>query len=329
MTNIALFGAGRIGAMHADILHSLPEVNLKYLSDPVSAAADAVAGKVGAEVVEIDHALNDPETDAVLIASSTATHADLIERSARAGKAIFCEKPIHLDSGRVRECLAVVQETGARLTIGFNRRFDPHFVAFKAQLDAGAIGELEVLSITSRDPAPPPISYIEVSGGIFRDMMIHDLDLARWFLGEEPTEVMAQGSCLIEPAIGEAGDYDTALVTLRTASGRLCQINNSRRAVYGYDQRLEAHGSNGMLRAGNPADTTLDWTDKDGTRSDAIGYFFIERYAAAYRSELEVFIDGVRRGSLDRSPTGDDGLRALILADAATESAASGGRVTI
>ena len=246
MTNIALFGAGRIGAMHADILHSLPEVNLKYLSDPVSAAADAVAGKVGAEVVEIDHALNDPETDAVLIASSTATHADLIERSARAGKAIFCEKPIHLDSGRVRECLAVVQETGALLTIGFNRRFDPHFVAFKAQLDAGAIGELEVLSITSRDPAPPPISYIEVSGGIFRDMMIHDLDLARWFLGEEPTEVMAQGSCLIEPAIGEAGDYDTALVTLRTASGRLCQINNSRRAVY--HSRLDRQGRDAFRR---------------------------------------------------------------------------------
>ena len=329
MTNIALFGAGRIGAMHADILHSLPDVNLKYLSDPVSAAAEAVAGKVGAEVVEIDHALNDPEVDAVLIASSTDTHADLIERSARAGKAIFCEKPIHLDSDRVRECLAVVQETGALLAIGFNRRFDPHFARFKAQLDAGAIGELELLSITSRDPAPPPVSYIKVSGGIFHDMMIHDLDLARWLLGEEPTEVMAQGSCLIEPSIGEAGDYDSALVTMRTASGRLCQINNSRRAVYGYDQRLEAHGSNGMLRAGNPADTTLDWTGKDGTRSDSIGYFFIERYAAAYRSELEVFIDGVRRGSLDQSPTGDDGLRALLLADAATESAASGGRVTI
>ena len=262
MTTLALFGAGRIGAMHAQILDSLPDVNLKYLSDPVAAAAGEVAGKVGAEVVEIDQALGDSEVDAVLIASSTDSHADLIERSARAGKAIFCEKPIHLDSDRVRKCLEVVKETGALLAIGFNRRFDSHFAAFKVQLEAGAVGELELLSITSRDPAPPPISYIEVSGGIFRDMTIHDFDLARWLLAEEPIEVTARGSCLVEPAIGEAGDYDTALVIMRTASGRLCQINNSRRAVYGYDQRLEAHGSKGMLEAGNPADTTLAWTDE-------------------------------------------------------------------
>ncbi len=329
MTTLALFGAGRIGAMHAQILDSLPDVNLKYLSDPVAAAAGEVAGKVGAEVVEIDQALGDSEVDAVLIASSTDSHADLIERSARAGKAIFCEKPIHLDSDRVRKCLEVVKETGALLAIGFNRRFDSHFAAFKVQLEAGAVGELELLSITSRDPAPPPISYIEVSGGIFRDMTIHDFDLARWLLAEEPIEVTARGSCLVEPAIGEAGDYDTALVIMRTASGRLCQINNSRRAVYGYDQRLEAHGSKGMLEAGNPADTTLAWTDENGTRSDAIGYFFIERYASAYRAELHAFIDGVRRGSLDQSPTGDDGLRALLLADAATESAATATCVTV
>lgn len=315
--------------MHAQILNSLPEVGIKYLSDPVAATAGEVAGNVGAEVVEIERALDDPEVDAVLIASSTDTHAELIERSARAGKAIFCEKPIHLDADRVRECLEVVKETGVPLAIGFNRRFDPHFAAFKAQLEAGAVGEVEILSITSRDPAPPPLSYIEVSGGIFRDMMIHDLDLARWFLGEEPIEVTAQGSCLVEPAIGEAGDFDTAVVTMSTASGRLCQINNSRRAVYGYDQRLEAHGSKGMLRADNPADSTLEWTNEDGTRSDGIGYFFIERYATAYRTELEIFADGVKRGSLDKSPTGEDGLRALLLADAATESAASGRRVTI
>jgi myo-inositol 2-dehydrogenase/D-chiro-inositol 1-dehydrogenase len=324
----ALFGAGRIGALHAGTLAAMPDAELKYVSDPVAEAAQKTAVAAGAEVVEIDRALEDSEVRAVLIASSTDTHADLIERSARAGKAIFCEKPIHLDAERVRECLVVVEETGAPLAIGFNRRFDPHFKEFKARLGAGTIGEVEFVGITSRDPGPPPIEYIRVSGGIFRDMMIHDFDMARWLLGEEPVEVTAQGSCLVEPGIGAAGDLDSAVVSLRTASGRLCQIHNSRRAVYGYDQRLEAHGSEGMLQAGNPPDSTVSQTDAAGTRGDAIGYFFIERYAAAYRVELDAFVEGVRRGSLADSPSGDDGLRALLLADAALESATTGRRVT-
>ena len=329
MIEFALIGAGRIGAVHAGTLAALSGATLKYISDPIAESAARTAAAVGAEVVEIDAALADPDIGAVLIASSTDTHADLIERSARAGKAVFCEKPIHLDADRVRQCLAVVAETGVPLAIGFNRRFDPHFAAFKARLEAGAIGELELLSITSRDPAPPPIEYIRVSGGIFRDMMIHDFDMARWLLGEEPVEVTAQGSCLVDPAIGAAGDLDSAVVALRTASGRLCQIHNSRRAVYGYDQRLEAHGSTGMLCAGNPPDTTINQTDAAGTRADAISYFFIERYDTAYRAELETFIEGVQRGSLEDSPSGEDGLRALLLADAAAESVATGRRITV
>ena len=329
MAIFALFGAGRIGMMHAQILNSMPTITIKYICDPVTAAAEEAANKVGAQVVEADQALADPAVQAILIASSTDTHAELIIKSAEAGKAIFCEKPIHLDSARVRECLSVVATKNVPLVIGFNRRFDPHFAAFKSQIETGKIGELEILSITSRDPAPPPTSYIKVSGGIFRDMMIHDFDLARWILGQEPVEVSAQSSCLVASSIGDAGDSDTALVTMRTASGKLCQISNSRRAIYGYDQRLEAHGSKGMLQANNPNHTTLEWTDKNGTRTDGIQHFFIERYAFSYRAEIEAFIDGVRSGSLDRSPTGQDGLRALLLADAATKSAETGRHITI
>ncbi len=250
-------------------------------------------------------------------------------RSARAGKAIFCEKPIHLDADRARECLGVVADTGVPLAIGFNRPFDPHFAAFKAALESGSVGDLEVLLISSRDPETPPMSYLKVSGGLYRDMMIHDLDMALWLLPDDPVEVTACGSCLVDPAIGEAGDVDTAAVTMKTGSGRLCLINNSRRAVYGYDRRLEVHGSKGMLRAGNPVHTTLEWTGENGTRADAISYSFIERYSDAYRAELVAFIEGVRRGSLESSPTGEDGLRALLLADAATESARTGRTVRV
>ena len=325
----ALFGAGRIGALHAGTLATMPDVELRYVSDPVAETARATAAAAGAEVVEVDRALADPQVRAVLIASSTDTHAYLIERAARAGKAIFCEKPIHLDVDRVRGCLAVVAEMEVALAVGFNRRFDPHFLEFKARLDAGAIGTVEFVGITSRDPGPPPVAYIRVSGGIFRDMMIHDFDMARWLLGEEPVEVMAQASCLVDPEIGAAGDLDSAVVSLRTASGRLCQIHNSRRAVYGYDQRLEAHGSEGMLQAGNPPDSMVSQTDAAGTRDDAIGYFVLERYAAAYRAELNAFVEGVRAGSLAESPSGDDGLRALLLADAALESVTTGRRVAV
>ncbi|MEO8714239.1 MAG: Gfo/Idh/MocA family oxidoreductase [Acetobacteraceae bacterium] len=212
--------------------------------------------------------------------------------------------------------------------VGFNRRFDPHFATLKRRLDAGEIGKLELLTIISRDPTPPPLSYVAVSGGLFRDMMIHDLDMARFLLGEEPTEVFAMASCLVDPGIGVAGDVDTALVILRTASGRLCQISNSRRAAYGYDQRIEAHGADGMLRVGNLTPSTVSLATAQGIRTDPVLPFFLERYAAAYRAEIDAFIRAVLDGT-PTAPDGEDGLRALLLADAATHSASTGERVLI
>ncbi len=328
MINVALFGAGRIGAVHGRTIADSTQARLVYVSDPIAEAAGALGKSFGAETATADAVLSDAEIEAVIIASSTDTHADLIEAAARAGKAVFCEKPIHLDAARARESVKIVEAAGVPLAIGFNRRFDPHFAAFKQRLEAGAIGELELLSITSRDPKPPPLSYIRVSGGLFRDMMIHDFDLARWFLGEEPVEVFAYGSCLFDPSAKDAGDVDTAIVNLRTESGRLCQISNSRRAVYGYDQRLEAHGSRGMLRAENPRPTVLERSGEDGVVTDRMMDFFLVRYADSYRIELEHFFEGIAGGEV-RNPTGDDGLRALLLADAATESRESGRAVAV
>ncbi len=264
----------------------------------------------------------------MLIGSPTPTHADYIERAAAAGRAVFCEKPIDLDTARVRRCLDVVRKSGIKLMVGFNRRFDPSFATLQRRLAAGEIGRLELLTITSRDPSPPPPAYVAQSGGLFRDMMIHDLDMARFLLGEEPVSLFAAASCLVDPGIGAAGDYDTAVVTLRTAGGTLCQISNSRRATYGYDQRIEAHGAGGLLRAGNATATTIEMANSGGFTTDPALPFFLERYAAAYRAELDRFITAVTDG-VAPLPGGDDGLRALELADAATRSAQTGEAVKL
>ena len=320
MLEIAVLGAGRIGRIHAGNIAAHPDVRLAGVADTVPATAAHLAVSLGARVLSVDDALR---ADAVLIASPTPTHADYIERATERGCPVFCEKPIDLSADRVRVCLGVVRQTGVALMVGFNRRFDPHFAVLKARLDAGEIGAVELLTITSRDPSPPPIAYVESSGGLFRDMMIHDLDMARFLLGEEPIEVSAAASCLVDPAIGAAGDVDTAVVTLRTASGRLCQISNSRRASYGYDQRIEVHGAEGMLRAGNVLPTTVELADAAGFRTDPVLPFFLERYAAAYRAELGAFIAAVTGGRPAR-PDGEDGLRALLLADAALEASRTG-----
>jgi myo-inositol 2-dehydrogenase/D-chiro-inositol 1-dehydrogenase len=212
--------------------------------------------------------------------------------------------------------------------VGFNRRFDPHFAVLKRRLDAGEIGSLELLTIISRDPAPPPPAYVASSGGLFRDMMIHDLDMARFLLGEEPVAVHATASCLVDASIGAAGDVDTAVATLRTAGGRLCQISNSRRASYGYDQRIEAHGANGLLRAGNVTATTVEFASGSGFATEPALPFFLERYAEAYRRELDAFITAVAAGRAPQ-PSGEDGLKALLLADAATRSAQTGETVKL
>ena len=320
MLSIAVIGAGRIGRIHAPNVAAHPGARLAGVADVDAAAATRLAEACGARALSLDEAFT---ADAVLIGSPTPTHADFIERAAAAGRAIFCEKPIDLDANRVRTCLEAVRRAGVPLMVGFNRRFDPHFAALKRRMDAGDIGELELLTIFSKDPGPPPISYIESSGGLFRDCMIHDLDMARFLLGEEPVELHAAASCLVDPAIGVAGDVDTAVATLRTASGKLCQISNSRRATYGYDQRIEAHGEKGLLRAGNVTATTVELANAAGFATDPALPFFLERYAEAYRLELDAFVTAVAAGQAPK-PNGEDGLKALLLADAATRSAQTG-----
>jgi myo-inositol 2-dehydrogenase/D-chiro-inositol 1-dehydrogenase len=323
--NIAVVGAGRIGQIHARNVAAHSGARLAGISDPDHAAAERLAQAAGSGVIGLDAAF---QADAVLICSPTTTHAEYIERAAAARRPVFCEKPIDLSAARVRACLDAVRRAGIPLMVGFNRRFDRNFAALKRGLDAGEIGTLELLTITSRDPSPPPLGYIATSGGLFRDMMIHDLDLARHFLGEEPVELFAAASSLVDPAIGAAGDVDTAVVALKTGSGRLCQISNSRRATYGYDQRIELHGSKGLLRAGNMTATTVEHADGSGFRTDPALPFFLERYAEAYRAELDGFISAVSDGAAPQ-PDGDDGLRALLLADAATESARTGHAVKL
>ena len=311
-----VIGAWRIGRIHSANIAARADSKVRFVADADAASADSLAISTGASVAAIDEILASREIDAVAVCSPTDTHADLIERAARAGKAIFCEKPIDLDAERIRRCLAVVASTGATLMVGFNRRFDANFAALKARIANGAIGALESLAITSRDPGPPPLSYIARSGGLFRDMMIHDFDMARFLLGEEPIAVSAMGSALVDKAIGDAGDVDTAVVVMETKSGRLAQISNSRRATYGYDQRVEAHGSKGMLRADNIRETTVEFAGADGFVGDKALNFFLERYAGAYRAELDAFIAAVQSGAAP-SPSGEDGLKANLLADAA------------
>ena len=316
MISFCQFGASRIGAIHAENIARHPDARLHAIVDVDASAAEKLASRHGATVATQTAVLADPSVDAVVIASSTDTHAQLVEAAARAGKAVFCEKPLDLDRRRAEACLAVVAECGVPLMVGFNRRFDPHFARLERQLRAGRIGRIELLSITSRDPSPPPLAYVRVSGGLFRDMMIHDFDMATWLLGEEPVEIYAAASVLTDLAIGEAGDVDTAVVTLRTGSGALCQISNSRRAVYGYDQRIEILGSKGALRADNVADSTVVFAGADGIVSDKPLPFFLERYAEAYRRELDHFVDALTRRT-PPSPGGSDGVKALALADAA------------
>jgi myo-inositol 2-dehydrogenase/D-chiro-inositol 1-dehydrogenase len=328
MIAIGLLGAGRIGQIHGRNIASSGRAKLAAIADPFPDGAKALSVATGAPVRTAEEILADKSIDAILIATPTDTHADFIDQAAAAGKAVLCEKPVDMSAARISDTLARVEKTGIPLMIGFNRRFDPNFAALQKRLADGAAGNVELVTILSRDPAPPPVSYIERSGGLFRDMMIHDFDMARFLLGEEVAEVYAVGSSLVDPAIGEAGDVDTAAVLLRTKSGKICQISNSRRATYGYDQRIEVHGSKGMLSAGNVHETTVQFAGSGGFVADPVQNFFLERYAAAYRNEIETFIDTITKGTKP-SPSGHDGLQAQRLADAATESRETGKSVKI
>jgi myo-inositol 2-dehydrogenase / D-chiro-inositol 1-dehydrogenase len=323
MISIGLLGAGRIGQIHGrNIAHSA-RARLAAIADPMPNGAQSLSEATGAPIKTPEEILADKSIDAILIGTPTDTHADFIDEAAKAGKAVFCEKPVDLNAARIRACLDVVRGAKAKLMVGFNRRFDPSFASVRARIATGEIGTVELVTILSRDPSPPPPSYVARSGGLFRDMMIHDFDMARFLLGEEPVEVHAVGSCLVDPEIGAAGDVDTAAVLLKTASGKIAQISNSRRATYGYDQRIEVHGSLGLLAAGNRHATTVTLAGSGGYQSDPALPFFLERYAEAYRHELDAFVASVLDGS-PIAPSGEDGLKAQLLADAATQAAASG-----
>jgi myo-inositol 2-dehydrogenase/D-chiro-inositol 1-dehydrogenase len=328
MHKIALIGAGRIGRIHAANVAAHPALQLAYVIDPVEASATTVAASYGAKAAYLDAALGDADVSGVIVASSTDTHLDFSLRAAQAGKAIFCEKPIDLDLARAQANAPHFEAAKARMFLAFNRRFDPNFRALKNKLDGGAVGKLETLHITSHDPSPPPPGYVAVSGGLFKDMAIHDFDMARWLLGEEPSEVFAAGACLVDPEIGKLGDIDTAKTILRTPSGKLCVISNSRRSGYGYDQRIEAFSSNGALRAGNVTESTVEAWTESGAQADQFQNFFLDRYAAAYKLEMAHFADMIAHAAPPEISY-RDGVAALVLATAAQKSMQAGAPVQI
>jgi myo-inositol 2-dehydrogenase/D-chiro-inositol 1-dehydrogenase len=323
MHDIAIFGAGRIGKIHAANAVRDGRLRLKYVVDPIAAAADALADATGAKAASLDDALGDESIRGVIVASSTDSHLDHCVAATRAGMAVFCEKPIDLDHARAASMAGELGGAGVRLFLGFNRRFDPSFRQLKRRVDEGDIGKVETIHIISHDPSPPPVDYVRVSGGLFKDMAIHDFDMARWLLSEPVVELFAAGANLIDPAIGAAGDIDTAKILLRTASGKICFISNSRRSGYGYDQRIEVFGSNGSVRAGNVASTTVETWTEQARSGEPFQNFFLDRYADAYRAEMAHFAD-----ILDENAAAAigyaDGVAALGLAEAADASLKSG-----
>lgn len=329
MIRFGVLGAGRIGKVHAATIAANPKAKLAYVADAFPAAAEQLAQQTGARVASVEEIIAASDVDAVLIATPTPSHADLIEAASKAGKHILCEKPVSLSVDRINQCLDVVEKNKSTLMIGFNRRFDPNFATVEKRLRNGDVGEIEIVTIISRDPNPPPASYVKSSGGLFRDMMIHDFDMARYLMGEEFVVVNALGSALVDKAIGEEGDVDTAAVQMQTASGRIAVITNSRRATYGYDQRIEVHGSTGMLSARNIQNSSVELWNANGIAGDPVQNFFIERYAQAYANEINTFIDAVDAGNTSPRPSGFDGLQAQKLADAATESWQTGKPVQI
>jgi myo-inositol 2-dehydrogenase/D-chiro-inositol 1-dehydrogenase len=329
MVKFAVLGCGRIGRMHALNLARHPRVELAYVYDLAPATAAAVAEATGArQAGTVEEILSVGAIAAVLIASPTDTHLDLLVRAVEAGKAVLCEKPIDLDLAKVDASWARIKAHDPTIMVGFNRRFDASFKAVRERIRAGEIGKLEQVIITSRDPGPAPIAYIKTSGGLFRDMTIHDFDLARYLMGDIQA-VHAIGANLVDPAIAQAGDIDAAMITLIATSGALCQISNSRRSAYGYDQRIEAFGEKGMLQAGNQRPTTVSfWGAAATDAKDPVLNFFIERYTPAYLAEIDHFVDCVENGSAPLVGY-RDGREALRLADAALESMRTGRTVRL
>lgn len=329
MLGVAVLGCGRIGRIHARNLARHARARLVMVFDVLPQAAQQVATELGVKAArDVEEALTDPKVAAIFVATPTDTHVALVTAAVRAGKAVFCEKPVDLDLQRARACWSEISRHAPRVMVGFNRRFDPSFRTLHERLAGGEIGTLELAVITSRDPAPPPASYLRTSGGLMRDMAIHDFDMARYLAGDI-LQVQALGANLVDPGIGALGDIDSCTLSLRSKAGALLQINNSRRCAYGYDQRIEAFGAKGMLRAGNRYATSVEsWSAAHTTAREPVLEFFLERYRDAYRAELDSFVSGVEEGRA-MSPDFADGLAALQLAAAADESLSSGRTVSV
>lgn len=328
MLKVGLLGAGRIAGVHATAITSHPGSTLAAISDYFPENAEKLAEQYATEARSNEDIIADENIDAVLIATSTDSHSDLIEAATGAGKAVLCEKPVDLSLERALKCQKIAAANGKMVMIGFNRRFDHNFVALKTALQNGEIGKAELLSVTSFDPAPPQISYVKTSGGLFRDMMIHDFDITNFIMDEAPISITAVGTSVIDPAIRAAGDVDTAVVTLVYASGQIAVIKNSRRAVYGYDQRIELLGSEGLLQAQNMLENTVVKSTATGVTGAKPTYFFLERYMPAYSAEWAAFVDAVNAGTPPPVSL-DDGVKALAMAEAATLSAKTGAPVRL
>lgn len=329
--NIGIIGAGRIGKVHMQsITYNVPTAKVLGITDVFKDGLQELADKYGIEKVYADYKemLADKDIDAVLVCSSTDTHADISIEAAKAGKHVFCEKPVDLTPEKVKAVINAVAEAGVKLQVGFNRRFDHNFAHVRSLINEGKVGNLELIKITSRDPEPPPAEYAAVSGGMFLDMTIHDFDMARFLAGADVTEVYASATCLVDSAIGEAGDVDTAIINLKFENGALGVIDNSRRAAYGYDQRIEVFGSLGAAMASNDTPTNVTVMNADGVTTDKPLYFFLERYMQSFRDEMVQFVDAV----LNDKPTpttGLDGLNSILVALAAKKSVKEGRPVKI
>lgn len=319
---IGIIGAGRIGKVHTmSILNYLPQAEIVSISDVDLEGAKEWAKQTGIKKVYQDYRemLKDPSLDAVLVCSSTDTHAKISIEAAKAGKHIFCEKPVDLSISKVEAVIEAVAKAGVKLQIGFNRRFDHNFMKVKALIDDGTIGELQILKITSRDPSPPPSEYVKASGGMFMDMTIHDFDMARFMTGSSAEEIYVAAACMVDPAIGKAGDVDTAVITIKFKNGTICVIDNSRKAVYGYDQRIEAFGSKGKAEIANDTPSTATWSTEEGVYSEKPLYFFLERYMASFAEEMKQFIEAVINDQ-ETPVTGIDGLEPIKMGLAARKS---------
>lgn len=330
MVGIAVLGAGRIGKIHAASVAANPKAQLVAIADPFPEAVEPVAKSLGVEAMtDCMAAIARPDVDAIVIGTPTDTHVSFLLKAVELGKAVLCEKPIDLDIAKSESAAAEIERMHGRVMLAFNRRFDSTFAEMRRAIDAGRIGEVRQVVISSRDPGMPPASYVKSSGGIFRDMTIHDLDMARWLLGEEPVLVSAVGARLIDPTLSQYEDYDTAMVLLQTGSGKQAHINNCREAVYGYDQRVEVFGAAGMLTQDNLRPTTMRVTTAEATDArEPLLNFFLERYAQAYRSEMDAFIDALV-GEKPMPTTVRDGVKALRLAECAVESVRTGRAVAV